>query len=161
LRQHFQWSLRTQVIAALFVGYLFLLWHWRSPWILADESKRQELIQKYSDTYSKSVSPDGTRHVEVNAEDELCVSNRDGTVLWSARFDTLISPPPKFFCNEAFSMKFLPKFSDGLYHHRIEVFWRRHPEGWLGHFYRPEVWLLPLWLGLIVWTIRKGRLLSL
>ncbi len=40
---------------------------------------------------------------------------------------------------------------------RFSVFRRRFPEWWWGHLYRPEVWLLPLWLGLIVWSIRKDR----
>lgn len=35
------------------------------------------------------------------------------------------------------------------------TFSRRFPEWWWGHLYRPEVWLLPIWLSLIIWSIRK------
>jgi hypothetical protein len=36
---------------------------------------------------------------------------------------------------------------------KFEVWHRRYPEWWWGHFYRPEVWLLIIFGSLWVWQI--------
>jgi len=149
-----RWSLRTQVIVVLFAGYLLVLWEWREPWVYTGTVFDDELRFPVA----TNISPDKTRRLhqrnlsvvifEESSSDQLYEIHyqvRGGSKIAFLHDDCLVARAPRIVRDV------------GLTPERFAVFTRRFPEWWWGHFYRPEVWLLPLWLGLIVWTIRKDR----
>jgi len=111
-----------------------------------------------------SRSPDGTRRFHVYkgvTRWEMTIADRDDADLFVfpgsnrangfADDDTIIG-----FYGDWLDEKIEP---DDCY----EVWHRRHPEWWWGHFYRPEVWSAiifgSLWLwGVVTWFCKRRRL---
>jgi len=159
LRKHFRWSLRTQVIAALFAGFALLLWQRGNAWEYAGELRPEGYAELQSPDFS---SPDGTRVVDSFGNAIVIFGASSATRASRAtrvRLQTFADPDVRFlkagFMNDDTILATVEVGSLGK--KKYLLFKRRFPEWWWGHFYRPEVWLLPFWLGLIVWTIRKDR----
>jgi len=157
LWKQMRWSLRTQVVVVLFAGYLLVLWQWREPWQFHGSIKERQSFGL--------ISPDGGRilltglgHLSVQVAELGLFLEDDGAEMTLAvlRLHGNSLLKPSFIDDDtivAIAELNLPSTGAPQY----VIFKRRFPEWWWGHFYRPEVWLLPLCLGLIVWTIRKDR----
>lgn len=158
LHLYLHWSLRTQLLLMLFASYCSLIYAWSSPWVFEKFLSQNDTLHN---TIGTRVTNDGTRRCK---EQPLNSEYREFSIL-DARTDKDLcsfkyrrSREGYFLDDNTFLVSFVAKDENGSgYIFKSAIFTRRFPEWWWGHFYRPEVWLLPLWLGAIVWTIRKDR----
>ncbi len=148
----FRWSLRTQMIAVLFVGLLSLIWHRRNAW-------SYEYIEDPRTVAMRDrISPDRTRVLGYKYGWLSIFENPwtpDDPPLLSIQMEGGTYVTSCGFSDDHTIVVWVVNY-DG--EHTRVILKRRYPEGWVGYLFRPEVWLLPLWLGLIVWTIRKDRM---
>jgi len=116
-----------------------LVWNQREPWV---RFRPAHLVTRFG-----MYAPDKLRRVDIRHIDNEpdCVAilsicpPTEGEILWQKNgnfFDA-------YFGND--DTLFLDNYRE------FQIYHRRFPEWWWGHFYRPEVWLSIVLSGLLVW----------
>jgi hypothetical protein len=159
----FRYSLRQLMLAYLTICGAMGVWFLNSPWKHVGIFPRASLPPLPSGI-DPSRSPDGTRQFAVYK----CVDRMAMTILDKNGNDLFVFPGSHTgsgFTDDDTIMRFYGNWPDEKIEpdDYYEVWRRRYPEWWWGHFYRPEVWLTiifgSLWFwGVVGWFRRRRRL---
>ncbi len=151
-----RFSLLTLMLATLTVGSVVGCWILPGPWTKGKTfcfTTWDEVKVKYFPTgVYGDASPDGTRTVS-DAETPF-IYNSQGDSLPIYTFPE--SAEPYFLNNDTIMLIPWGAFSNRQLR-EYTLWYRRHPEWWWGHFYRPEVWSALIFGVLLVLNIFRER----
>lgn len=157
-----RYSLLTLVVVTVWVALAMLVWVRWEPWVIGSERLTPtELKNRTADYAAMSrvgaeVSPDGTRFLSAtdamilrnhtSDDDAFVRSHGDAHLelysLGNRSNDGTLHAGFGFLDNDRCLVAIAPSTGGHGDQIRYAIWYRRHPEWWWGHFYRPEVWAL-------------------
>lgn len=154
-----RYSLTALLAIVFLISSVLALWLGRDPWQLVG---RETAIRQFVGE-PNIVSPDRTRRFRVLSGLEFETNALD--ILDYGSGHTLYSIPvdspwfiPEFVDNDTIviHIEYKNQSADSVLEKR--TYHRRFPEGWWGHFYRPEAWLSLILIGVILTRIARNQL---
>jgi hypothetical protein len=144
-----RFSLLTLILIMIWIAMAMLVWSRREPWAQEALNIEQKDVERHigaplvlnAEGVLSRESTDG-RHVIYVSRSTICFSKADTPIL-TLRPSAHLAGRFIGFAGDDYLL-FADNFEPGqpTSNPRYNLYYRRHPEWWWGHFYRPEVWAL-------------------